>query len=353
MPLQSRDGTLWTPGERRSTTPAQGKIVTACHASLMTIPGTVDVPRVGMTRHAGTTTRWPAHGKAGGIPGVLPPGRSLKETLSRAECGQMPFQPSPPRSVRMSASFVAKRYKMSLSGGLLFRAAEVAGVQNVTFAGVFVPQVWNQHAYQSASRIRPVGARYRLYHGAHGPHTASYSTCKYLYTSGTSPETAEFPCTERQGAYCPPHRALHHAHPAAKLDDIQDDDREGDWFIHEPPHRGLPGPIRGNHTGFDGRLLARRAITRRRGGTHREEVDTTTCEIGRSETGGEGPAVRALSSGWPGSTASPPRTPRTGCAGSSPYCSGTPRRTNNPRTRRNRRRTAPPSIVLTVTRRSG
>ena len=254
MPLQSRDGTLRPPRERRSKMPTPARIITACHASLMTIPGTVDVPRIGMTRHAGTTTRWPAHGKAGGIPGVLPPGRSLKETLSRAECGTLPLLPGSPESVRMSASLIATGYKMSLSGGFLLRASRPAGVQNVTFAGVFVPQVWNQHADQSASRRDPVGCRSRLYHRVPAPHTASHTTCKYLCTSGTSPETVEFPCTETQGVYCPLHRALHHAYPTATLDDIQDDDREGDWFIHEPPHRGLPGPIRGNHTGFDGRL---------------------------------------------------------------------------------------------------
>ena len=114
MPLQSRDGTLRPPRERRSKMPTPARIITACHASLMTIPGTVDVPRIGMTRHAGTTTRWPAHGKAGGIPGVLPPGRSLKETLSRAECGTLPLLPGSPESVRMSASLIATGYKMML-----------------------------------------------------------------------------------------------------------------------------------------------------------------------------------------------------------------------------------------------
>ena len=200
MPLQPECGDLRAPGERRSTTPTPVRIITASDTGQGPIPETVDVPRIGMTRHAAATGRWPAHVEAGGILGVASPSNSWAVTLIRAECGKTPFHPSTPRSVQMSASFVAKGYKLALSGGFLFRAAGSAGVQNGTFAGVFVPQGWNQHAYQSASRIRPVGARYRLYHGAHGPHTASYPTCKYLYTSGTSPETAEFPCTERQGA---------------------------------------------------------------------------------------------------------------------------------------------------------
>ena len=216
------------------------RIITASDAGPGPIPDTVDVPRIGMTRHAAPTARWPAHVEAGGILGVASPGNSWAVTLIRAECGQMPFQPSPPGSVRMSASLVAKGYKMSLSGGFLYPSSGSAGVQDVTFAGVFVPQVWNQHADKSASRLRPVGARYRLYHGSHGTHTASYPTCKYLYTSGTSPETAEFPCTERQGAHCPPYRSLHPTHSAAKLDEIQDDAGEG--FIHEPLTGAYPGP---------------------------------------------------------------------------------------------------------------
>ena len=238
MPLQPAYGDLRAPGERRSTTPTPVRIITASDTGQGPIPETVDAPRIGMTRHAAATARWPAHVEAGGIL----PGNSWAVTLIRAECGKTPFHPSPPRSVWMLASFAAEGYKMSLSGGFLFRAAGSAGVQNVTFAGVFVPQVWNRQGRRSASRIHPVGARLRLYHAVPDVHTASHPTCKHLYTSRTSPKTAKFPCTERRGAHCPPYRALPFAHLAATLNEIQAGD-PGEMGSSMNPHTGAyPGP---------------------------------------------------------------------------------------------------------------
>ena len=58
----------------------------------------------------------------------------------------------------------ATRYKLSLSGGFLFRAFRSAGVQDALFAGGSVPRPWNTACHQSASRNRPVDVRLRLYH---------------------------------------------------------------------------------------------------------------------------------------------------------------------------------------------
>ena len=81
---------------------------------------------------------------------------------SHSGCTSSAFTPNP-RVVRPQlAPPQAAGHKMSFLGELLFRAAGPVGVQDVLFAGVFVPQVWNQHAYQSASRLCPVGAWLRL-----------------------------------------------------------------------------------------------------------------------------------------------------------------------------------------------
>ena len=205
-------------------TPTVVRIITASDAGPGPIPETVDVPRIGMTRHAAPTARWPA----GGILGVVSPVNSWAVTLIRAECGKTPFHPSPPRSVWMLASFAVKGYKLSLSGGFLFRAAGSAGAQNGIFAGVFVPQVWNQQGRQSASRICPVGVWLRLYHALLASLLRFDSPCKYMYTSRTSPETPNSACPERRGAHCPPFRELPCAHPAAKLDWTQGDN-PGQW----------------------------------------------------------------------------------------------------------------------------
>ena len=71
------------------------------------------------------------------------------------------------------------RCKMQLFEVLLFGAARSAGVQNATFAGVFVPQDWNQQAYQSASRICPVEVRLHLYHRVPG-------SCQLSFRSSNS-----------------------------------------------------------------------------------------------------------------------------------------------------------------------
>ena len=74
------------------------------------IPETVDDPRIGMTRHAGDGGSFNHPRRSWGIS----PRRPRAVTQLRAERGKTPFQPGPPRSVRMSASFAAKGYKMML-----------------------------------------------------------------------------------------------------------------------------------------------------------------------------------------------------------------------------------------------
>lgn len=184
-------------------------------------------------------------------------------------------------------------YKLYLSGGFLSGAPGSAEVQNVLFAGVFVPQAWNTTCHRSASRICPVGCRHRPCHAAPVPDAAFCSSCKVLYTSMTSPKAAKSPCHERRGARCPTLGALPHALPTAKLDYVQDADPGMQGFIHEPPYRGLPRPICGNHAGLNGRLSVRQAMCCRRGGTNREEVDTT-CKMRGNEPGAGDPVAKVL-----------------------------------------------------------
>ena len=107
----------------------------------------------------------------------------------RSGCRQVGFMPGPRVIHPELAPPFAAGYKMYFSGGFLFRAVGSAGVQNGTFAGVFVPQVWNQHADKSASRNCRVGCRFRLYHGVSASYTTSHPTFEYMYTSVTSPKT--------------------------------------------------------------------------------------------------------------------------------------------------------------------
>ena len=92
-------------------------------------------------------------------------------------------------------------YKMPLSGGFLLGATGPVGVQNVPFAGVFVPQEWNQHADQSASRTCPVGVLLRLYLGVPASFHRFDFPCKLLYTSRTSPKNPNSGCSEGRGAH--------------------------------------------------------------------------------------------------------------------------------------------------------
>ena len=144
---------------------------------------------------------------------------------------------------------------MSLSGGFLFRAAETAGVQNVTFAGVFVPQVWNQPLRQSASRNHPVGTQLRLCHAVHGSYITCCRNVVFLYTSRTSLKSLKFPCRGKQGLGGPPCCTLHSGQPTARLDYGGNDPLSGlgvpiGWLATHPfnaaTHRrtGKVGPMR-------------------------------------------------------------------------------------------------------------
>ena len=102
-------------------------------------------------------------------------------------------------------------------GGFSFRAAGSARVQIATFAGVFVPQAWNRQAYQSASRLCPIGARLRLHHRVTISFHRCNSPCKLMYTSPTSPKDPRFPCIEGRRLQGPPFRTLHLGLPSANL----------------------------------------------------------------------------------------------------------------------------------------
>ena len=205
-----------------------------------------DAPRFGVTRHTvapGCTCRLaPEFRSLSDM--CLQPHRSCdKRTANnrRSQPSPCPFSPTgprkgPPRRPRCRKSALtpvplgiraefaapyATGYKSSLSGGLL-RAFRSAGVQNVTFTRVFAPRLWNTTCHRSASRVRPVGVQYRLYHGVHGSQTASHFTCKLLYTSMASPKASKLPCHERRGARCPTLGALPNAPAAARLECIKE-----------------------------------------------------------------------------------------------------------------------------------
>ena len=133
------------------------------------------------------------------------------------------FTPVPSGIQTEIATPNAAGYKLSFSGGFLFRAAGSAGVQSVIFAGVFVPQVWNQQGHQSASRLCPAGVWLRLYHALPASFIRFDSLCEFMYTSRTSPKDPKFPCTERRRLQGPPFGTLHPGLPTARLNYSQDD----------------------------------------------------------------------------------------------------------------------------------
>ena len=162
--------------------PQRGPKSQAGEASPGQNPSCVDAPRFEVTRHTiapGCACRLapelrslsakclqPHHscdGRTANIrrsqPSPCPPSPTgpHKGPPWRPRCRKSTLTPVPP-GVR--AGFIAPYvagYKLSLSGGFLFRAFRSAGVQNVTFAGVFVPGLWNTTCHQSASRVCPVG----------------------------------------------------------------------------------------------------------------------------------------------------------------------------------------------------
>ena len=151
-------------------------------------------------------------------PGVTSLTSSGEDPTSRLECRESALTLIP-RGIR--SQFVpthVEGYKMSFSEGFLFRAAGSAGVQFVTFAGVSVPQVWNQQGHQSASRICPVGARLRLYYGVRASCMSSNRNIEFMYTSRTPPNTPKLPCHLRRAWQGPSLSTLHPAPPIAKLD---------------------------------------------------------------------------------------------------------------------------------------
>ena len=210
-------------------------------------PSCVDAPRFGVTRHTiapGCACRLapelrslsamclrPHHscdGRTANIrrsqPSPCPPSPTgpHKGPPRRPRCRKSALKPVP---LGVRAGFTAPYaagYKLSLSGGFLFRAFRSAGVQNVLFAGVFVPRLWNTTCHRSASRVCPVGCGYRLYHAAPVPDAAFYSNCKFMYTSMTSPNAAKSPCHERRGARCPTLGALPNAPATERLECVQE-----------------------------------------------------------------------------------------------------------------------------------
>ena len=164
MQLQSGCATLWPRGKRGPSTPTAARIIASRDTGRESAPETVGAPRCRMTLHGVSTARLRLSVKPGASSESSLRCRSLLEPDPSADCGRLPLLPCQPGLIQELVSSVARRYKMALSGGLMFRAAGPVGVQNVTFAGVFVPQEWNQHADQSASRLCPVGVWIRLYH---------------------------------------------------------------------------------------------------------------------------------------------------------------------------------------------
>ena len=219
--MQSGCTTFWAQGERGSTMPTAARIVAAGDAGREPVPETVDAPRCRMTRHGVSTARCRIIVEPGASSRSFRRCGSLVEPLTRAECGRVPLRPCPPGLIKELVSSLAMGYKLPLSGGVLFRAAGSVGVQNVLFAGVFVPPVWNRQAYQSASRPFPVGARLRLYYGVRGSFHRFDSRCKLMYTSRTSPQAAKSPCNGRRGLQGSPLGTLHPSLPLARLDEIQ------------------------------------------------------------------------------------------------------------------------------------
>ncbi len=315
MPLQSRIGTVRVPGEGwltprdRAPTPSTGG------SSPGEDPSGVHDRRFGMTRHvtgqrAGcpflpeprSTSGMCLQLYAGGLKRMTAAQQSRRclvpcsttelhqSPLGRSGCRQVVFMPGPRVTHPELAPPFAAGYKMYFSGGFLFRAVGSARVQNVTFAGVFVPQVWNQHAGQSVSRNRPVEANVRLYHAVHG----SYATCchnvVFLYTSRTSSKIPKLPRHGRQGMQDPSSSTLHPAPPPARLDyggsdpsfrvgspidglptqsfDKRTHNRTGAGAASTNLLRSLTGGTWGTQTDGNGRLRAHAASCRRCGRAH-------------------------------------------------------------------------------------
>ena len=190
MQLRSGSGTYRTFAESRLMPPDPAPGLQAGEASPVQKPSRVDAPRPGMTRHTtapgcvcrlapelrspsgsclqphdGCDGRRVAIRRSQPSPCPSPPTGPRDAPPRLSGCRKSALTAVPPEIRTELASPSGAGYKMSFSGGFLFRAAGSTGVQDVLFRGVFVPQGWNRQGHQSASRLRPVGAWLRLCHG--------------------------------------------------------------------------------------------------------------------------------------------------------------------------------------------
>ena len=254
--MQSGTGTYRTFAESRLMHPDPAPDLQTIVASPGRGPSRVDAPHPGMTRHTvapGCTCRLaPEPRSPSGKCLQHPDDRDgLRGDIRRSQPSPCPSPPTGARKALARPSGCRKSslmavptgirtelappsvagYKLYLSEGFLHRDAESAGVQNVLFAGVFVPGLWNTTCHRSASRICPVGCQHRLYHAAPVPDAACCSNCKFMYTSMTSPKADKSPCHERRGARCPTLGALPDSPAAARLECVQEE-------CHPPPLSG-------------------------------------------------------------------------------------------------------------------
>ncbi len=162
-------------------TPNAARTITAGDSGREPAPETVDAQRCRMTRHGVSTARCRIIVKPGASSQSSLRCRSSVEPFTSPECGGFPLLSCPLGSIPDLVSSVVTGYKTPLSGGFLLGAAGPVGVQDVLFAGVFVPQVWNQHAGQSASRTCPVGVWLHLYLGVPASFHRFDFPCKLLY----------------------------------------------------------------------------------------------------------------------------------------------------------------------------
>ena len=164
LPLQSRIGTYPTLVERRLILSNPAPSLHASGSSQGQAPSRSDTPRFGMRRQAAVP--WPAirlisepespsetspqhYAASREDPDVLSPawGPSSPASLGKGTPGcsdgaKSACMPVPLGIRPHLVPAFGTRCKMPLFEVLLFGAARSAGVQNATFAGVFVPQVW-------------------------------------------------------------------------------------------------------------------------------------------------------------------------------------------------------------------
>ena len=251
-------------------------------------PSCSDAPRFGVTRHTvapGCTCRLAPELRSLSDMCLQPHRSCDKRTANnrRAQPSPCPCSPTgprkgPPRRPGYSKSALtpvprgirsefaapyATGYKLSLSGGFLFRAFRSAELQDVLFGGVFAPRLWNTACHQSASRNRPVGVRLRLYHRVPASYQLpfrSLNSCTRLWHRRRHPNSRAM----RGGAHAAPpsghyrtplqlrdsnasRRSPHNSPPIGR--------RCEPWsqvggFTHELPYEGLSVAILNTQTGL-------------------------------------------------------------------------------------------------------